>query len=670
MTRLVDVDGGPTAGALERRVPTRAVMVGGRDELRQVLTERRYMEELLAGEKQVLEMIATRAPLEQSLGAVNQLVEACLPGTLSSVLLLDKDQERLRHGSAPSLPEAYVAAVDGLAIGPAVGSCGTAAYLGEPVIVSDISADPLWTDYRELALEFSLAACWSTPIVSPERSVLGTFAVYRRERGEPADGELEVIERMTHLAGIAIERDQADEATRELTEQLSFQASHDTLTGLYNRDQLERRLRRLLDDARRHGREHALCYMDLDQFKIINDSCGHDAGDELLRQLARELQPAVFERDMLARLGGDEFGVLLEDCSLDHAKTVAEGMRQVVEAFRFSWRGGEFQVGASIALVPIVESSESVTGILRAADATCYAAKDEGRNRIRVYRPDDARLLRRSGEMRWVNRIRLALEEDRFHLEVQPIASLRGPRPSGAHFELLLRMEDEDGHRLTPEAFLAAAEHYSLATLLDRWVLATACDWLRRQARHLEQVYLCSINLSGQSLADQDFLRFVLSELEEKQIPPEKICFEITETAAIADLSHATRFIQALRTLGCRFALDDFGTGFSSFAYLKSLPVDFLKIDGMFVVGVLKKRFDQCVVRSIVELSRLAGKRTVAEFVEDERVLRKLEQIGVDFAQGYAVGRPRPLETMRLPEAPTVVDDAAAAKPRQLVLRY
>ncbi len=654
-----------------RRVSTRAVKFGGEEQMRQILAERRHMEELLAGEKQVLELIATNAPLEESLGAVNRLIESCLPATRSSILLLDAACQKLRHGSAPGLPEAYVAAVDGLPIGPAVGSCGTAAYLGQQVIVSDIAADPLWADYRELALRFSLAACWSTPICSSEGRVLGTFAVYRRERSEPAAADLEIIERMTHLAGIAIERHQADEAARELTEKLSFQASHDALTGLHNRDHFERRLGQLLGDARGHGRQHALCYLDLDQFKVINDGCGHVAGDELLRRLGAELRHQVAEQDVLARLGGDEFGVLLEDCSLARAKRVAGALCQTIGDFRFPWQGEEFSVGVSIGLVPIVASSESTTGILRAADAACYAAKDQGRNRIRTYRPDDAQLLRRSGEMRWVNRIRLALEEDRFRLDYQPIAALRGPRSRGAHFELLLRLEDDNGRRLTPEAFLGAAERYNLATLLDRWVLAAACDWLKSQARHLEQVHLCSINLSGQSLADSDFLRFVLCELEGKQIPPEKICFEITETAAIADLSHATRFIEALRTLGCRFALDDFGTGFSSFAYLKNLPVDFLKIDGSFVVGLLEGRFDLGVIRSIVELSRLAGKRTIAEFVENDLVLRKLEQIGVDFAQGYAVGRPRPLETMTLPEPGRVEGDAPlAAGPRQLALRY
>ncbi|MCP3961842.1 MAG: EAL domain-containing protein [bacterium] len=604
----------------------------------------RSSETLLSGEKRALEMIAANAPLQPILDTVNQVIEARLPGTLCSVLLLDPAERRLRHGSAPSLPEAYRAAIDGLAIGPEVGSCGTAAYLGRQVIVSDIASDPLWADYRELARRHSLAACWSTPIYSSTQEILGTFAVYYRESRAPTTVDLEVMERMTHLAGIAIERHRSDEATRELAEKLSFQATHDSLTGLLNRYEFERRMRRLLEEARRHQGEHALCYMDLDQFKIINDTCGHVAGDELLRQLGHLLGNQVFQRDTLARLGGDEFGVLLENCSLGKAKKVADTLRRAIEGFRFLWEGKSFSVGVSIGLVPISEASDSLTGILRAADSACYVAKDEGRNRIHTYRADDAELARRSGEMRWVNRIRLALEEDRFHLEFQPIVDVCGPRTPGEHFELLLRMEDEEGRQVAPEAFMPAAERYQLATKIDYWVLGSAFDWLISEPGLLERVRLCSINLSAQSLGDLDFLRFVLRGIEEKRIPPERICFEITETAAIANLSQANHFIRTLRTLGCRFALDDFGTGFSSFAYLKSLPVDYLKIDGMFVTELAEDRIDQAVVRSMVEIGKVMGKRTIAEAVESEIVLGKLRAIGVDYAQGNAIGRPLPIE--------------------------
>ncbi len=490
---------------------------------------------------------------------------------------------------------------------------------------------------------------------------------------ELLEGEKQVLEMIATNAPIASGLDAVSrviEAGHALAEELSFQASHDTLTGLYNRDAFERRLHELLDDARQKAREHALCYLDLDQFKVINDSCGHAAGDELLRQLGSRLRSQVVKPDMLARLGGDEFGVLLKNCSLVRAKRQAAALRRTIKDFRFRWQDEEFSIGVSIGLVRIVESSESTADILRAADSACYAAKDEGRNRIRTYRPDDTDLVRRSGEMRWVNRIRLALEEGRFGLDYQPIVPVCGPPAGGAFIELLLRMEAEDGRRIGPDAFLGAAERFHLATLLDSWVVAAASDWLKGHPQHLEQVAMCSINLSGQSLTDRDFLRFVLRELEAKQIPPEKLCFEITETTAIANLPHAEQFIRVLRTLGCRFALDDFGTGFSSFAYLKSLPVDYLKIDGMFVVGLLEDRFDLAVIRQIVELSQVIGKQTIAEFVESDLILSKLEQIGVDYAQGYAVGRPQPLETMTLPLAPVATPSSSASVPRQLELRF
>ncbi len=644
---------------------------------------RRRTDGLLADEKRALEMIAAGAPLAGVLDAVNGAIEARLPGTLCSILLLEAGGRHLRHGSAPSLPESYNRAIDGLEIGPEVGSCGTAAHTGRQVIVSDIAGDPLWADYRELAREHSLAACWSTPIRSSSQETLGTFAIYYRERREPGAPDFEVMERMTHLAGIAIERHQAQESARELSEKLAHQASHDALTGLLNRYELERRLELMLDDARSTGRHHALCYLDLDQFKIINDSCGHAAGDELLRQLGSLLRREVSRRDIVARLGGDEFGVLLEDCSLARAEEVADTLRRAIRDFRFRWREKSFRIGVSIALVPITAASDSLTGILRAADSACYVAKDKGRNRIHTYRPDDAELVRRSGEMKWVNEIRIALEEDRFRLMVQPIVPLGPPRDRkasearGELFELLLRIEGEDGGLVAPGEFLPAAERYDLATLLDVWVLSAAFDWLGGDPRHLESAHLCSINLSAQSLGDLEFLKRIIRGLEERQIPPEKICFEITETAAIANLAHASRFIRSLRSLGCRFALDDFGTGFSSFAYLKSLPVDFLKIDRIFVKGVLEDRVDSAVIGSMVEIGRLTGKRTIAEGVESESVLRMLERIGVDYAQGYHLGRPHRLEDfsrLRAERAAASATRVAASRPSagpsQLALPY
>ncbi len=370
------------------------------------------------------------------------------------------------------------------------------------------------------------------------------------------------------------------------------------------------------------------------------------AGDELLRQLGGLLQQKVRRRDTLARLGGDEFGVLMEHCSLEHALRVANTLREAVEEYRFVWEDKGFNIGVSIGLVPITEISESIAGVLSAADTACYAAKDEGRNRIHVYREDDAELAKRHGEMQWVARIDRALEEDRFQLNFQPIVSVKSGEQKGAHYELLLRMQDEEGHIVHTSVFLPAAERYNLATKLDRWVVRKAFEWLTRHPEHLERLYLCEINLSGHSLGDGEFLELVIQQLGEAAIPPEKVCFEVTETAAIANLTSATHFIQTLKGVGCHFALDDFGSGLSSFAYLKTLPVDFLKIDGLFVKDIADDPTDLAMVKSINEIAQAMGKQTVAEFVENEAILEKLREIGVDYAQGHYIGGPRPIEEM------------------------
>jgi len=433
--------------------------------------------------------------------------------------------------------------------------------------------------------------------------------------------------------------------THTLAEKLSYQASHDALTGLINRREFERRLQRVLKTARIEKTEHALCYMDLDQFKVINDTCGHVAGDELLRQLGAVLQARARKRDTVARLGGDEFGVLMEHCSLEDAERVADTFRSAIEKFRFQWENKAFTIGVSIGLVPITETSESMVHVMSAADSACYAAKDQGRNRILVYRLDDAALSRRHGEMQRVTQINWALGEDRFRLYCQPIIPVAGG-DEGAHYELLLRMEDEEGHLVPPGNFLPAAERYNLATKLDRWVVGTGFDWLSRHPGQLESLGVCAINLSGQSLGDEEFLTFMVGQFEKVDIPPEKICFEITETAAIANLATATGFMVKLKELGCKFALDDFGSGLSSFAYLKNLPVDYLKIDGVFVKDIPDDPIDFAMVKSINEIGQLMGIKTIAEFVENDAILEKLRGLGVDYAQGYGIGKPRPLDEL------------------------
>jgi diguanylate cyclase (GGDEF)-like protein/PAS domain S-box-containing protein len=427
---------------------------------------------------------------------------------------------------------------------------------------------------------------------------------------------------------------------RALSQQLRFQASHDALTGLVNRREFENRLERASKSAESGRSEHAVCYLDLDQFKIINDTCGHVAGDELLRRLGRVLAQQVRSQDTLARLGGDEFGVLLENCSMHVAERVANALRRTIEDFRFVWEKQVFGIGVSIGVVPIQGLGQTVSSILSAADAACYAAKDRGRNRIHIYREGDVELARRHGEMRWVTRIQTALEENRFELARQPIVPLSISSGNDCHYELLVRMRDEDGNIVLPDAFLPAAERYNLSVKLDRWVVREAFRMLTRDPDHLEKLFLCSINLSGVSLADEDFLIFVTTEFATTGLPPSKVCFEITETAAIANLSGAMRFIEVLRRIGCRFALDDFGSGLSSFAYLKSLPVDFLKIDGVFVKDIIEDPIDRELVRSINEIGHVMGKYTIAEFVESSEILAALGEIGVDYAQGYELGEP------------------------------
>jgi diguanylate cyclase (GGDEF)-like protein/PAS domain S-box-containing protein len=437
-----------------------------------------------------------------------------------------------------------------------------------------------------------------------------------------------------------------------LSEELSFQATHDPLTGLINRRELENRLERVLHTAQNMGVEHALCYLDLDQFKVINDTCGHIAGDELLRQLGDLLPSKVRKRDTLARLGGDEFAVLMEHCPIDQAERVAHALRSTVEEFRFAWEDKTFNIGVSIGLVSINSHSRSVDEVLSAADTACYMAKERGRNRIYLYDPGSVELARRHGEKEWVSRISQALEANRFELFYQPIRHLDPSRKTGAEgrfYELLLRMTDVDGELVYPGAFLPAAERFNLSTRLDQWVLSRAFDWLKSTPGRLDDLYLCSINLSGHSLADQEFHRFVLQQFADSGIPGEKICFEVAETAAIANFGNAARFISAIKDLGCRFALDDFGSGLSSFAYLKHLAVDFLKIDGVFVKDIVDDPIDFAMVKSINEIGQVMGKKTIAEFVEGDAILEKLGEIGVDFVQGYAVGRPRPLST--LPES-------------------
>jgi len=426
---------------------------------------------------------------------------------------------------------------------------------------------------------------------------------------------------------------------RELNRRLSYHASHDILTGLVNRREFENCLERALKSAKARETSYALCYLDLDQFKIINDSCGHNAGDALLSQLGALLKSKIRWRDTLARLGGDEFGLLLEACSLEEAMRTAELLREAIRDHKFTWDERTFSLGVSIGVVPISAANEDVASLLSAADSAAQAAKEAGRNRVYSYQEHDIDLMRRRREMRWAARINNALEDSRFELFRQTIRPLQEPE-SGTHFELLLRMRDENGTLVSPDLFITAAERYGITPNIDRWVVEHALRWLVSEADERERLSMCSINLSGQSLTDDDFLPYVIQQFQHSGIDATKICFEITETAAVGSYAQASRFINALKELGCKFALDDFGTGLSSFGYLKHFPVDFLKIDGSFVKEILHDPIDREMVRSINEIGHLTGKKTIAEFAENREIITMLKGMGIDYAQGYGVAEP------------------------------
>ena len=447
----------------------------------------------------------------------------------------------------------------------------------------------------------------------------------------------------------AVERElrEAQNRRQHLAAQITIEhlAYHDVLTGLYNRAEFERRLTQALKNASA-DRQYALFYLDLDQFKIVNDTCGHLAGDEMLKQVTALLKEPMRGSDILARLGGDEFGVLLENCSLAHAEELAGRMLQMVEEFRFPWRGKTFSIGVSIGLVMLDSPEQTHTEIMRAADMACYAAKDHGRGRIHVYRPDDAELEQRRGEMEWVSHITNALQENQFVLHQQRILALDGAA-SGPSCEFLIRMKDIDGKLIMPCAFLPAAERYDLMPKLDRWVVSNVF-------KHLAQLFASNtakddsiffVNLSGATLGDESFLSFVNAALSSSNIPPQTICFEITETAAIANLNNALLFIQHVKSLGCKVALDDFGTGLSSFSYLKTFAAaDYLKIDGGFVRDMLQDPMDTAIVQAINNIGHVAGMKTIAEFVENKDIQNRLTEMGIDYAQGYGIHKPEAIE--------------------------
>ena len=853
------------------------------------IAARRQADTLAYGERRVLELIAANAPLERTLHAVVRLVEQLHPTTGAAIFLLEPSAGRLTLAASGGLQRPVTEALATLPVGLKAGSCGAAASLGRQVVVRDIARDSLWTEFGGGLLASGIKACCSTPIVTTGERVHGTLAIFFGAARGPVTEELDLVTRLTQLAGIAIRRKQDEAALREsegrfralfdnvvdgvfqaaptgeilsanpalvrmlgyddaealgrcnmatffvegkerdrlvaelqsygrvrhfeyqlrtrsgrvivviensrlvvdtegralyfegtitditqrkaaeralfnekeraqgtlqsigdavvttdavgnveylnpvaeqltgwetreaqglpideiikltdetsgepvanpvlrclregrvvavtdnivltardgsgvavqdsaapirdrsgqvvgavmvfhdvsherqLHRKLAYFASHDALTGFINRREFEERLSQALRVVQQEpGRCAALLYMDLDQFKVVNDTCGHGAGDLLLRQLGDVLRARVPKSGVLARLGGDEFAVLLPDCSVSIAAQIAEGLREAIAAFRFAWRDSSLKVGVSIGMIPVEAESESVGALMSAADVACYVAKDLGRNGIHVYEEGDA--AERHQEMQWVARINRALEEERFELFYQPIVPIGPKADHWPHYELLLRMRDERGELVVPTAFIPAAERYNLMPSLDRWVISHTLETLVYRGDPGTPPYTLAINLSGTTLNDARFLDFVLDELTAAAVPHGALCFEITETAAIANLGQVITFMRALKARRCQFSLDDFGTGLSSLTYLKNLPVDYVKIDGQFVRNVLRDAADQCVVESIARMAKAFKIQAIAERVESRDVMQRLGELGVAFAQGFFIAVPQ-----------------------------
>jgi len=430
---------------------------------------------------------------------------------------------------------------------------------------------------------------------------------------------------------------------RGLARQMSYQATHDALTGLVNRREFERRMSEAIEGGHRGDGQHVLCYLDLDRFKVVNDTSGHLAGDSMLREVAKLLRDAVRDSDTVGRLGGDEFGMLLIGCPLEKARQIADDVCRAVGDYRFVWKDKIFNIGVSVGLVEISRESGTLEELFAAADSACYVAKKQGSGRVAVYSARDEALARHTGEIQWLQKLQGALKESRFQLYHQPIVPAHGQDGGGPATEVLVRLQDEAGHQVPPSEFVRAAERYRLMSLVDRWVVQTALAALGRGAIPIPANRSVAINISGQTLGDVQFLEFVVECFDSTGVAPSQVCFEIAETAVVANLDHARRFVGVLHGMGCQFALDDFGSGVGSFSNLKNLPMDYLKIDGSFMRNLARDSVNQAMVSAMIKLARTLNFKVIAEQVEDAAALEAARRMGVDYVQGYAIARPQPL---------------------------
>ena len=483
------------------------------------------------------------------------------------------------------------------------------------------------------------------PVIIVSGEICEDVAVGAMGRGAQDYIMKDNLARLTPVVNRELKQNEARKAKREAEENYHYLAYHDTLTDLVNRKEFQNRLDLALQEAKSSRDTHIFMFLDLDQFKIVNDTCGHIAGDELLVKITQILKTHIRDRDTLARLGGDEFGILLESCTKSQALQTADEIRHDVSNMRFVWQKKPFDISISVGIVQINEHANDHQELLTCADIACYAAKDKGRNGVTWYSPDDADLHQRRSEMQWAPRIKQAAEEDKFVLFLQPMANLQDD--IGPHAEFLVRMDEGDG-LIPPGAFIPAAERYNLMPVIDRWVVDHVFKYLDYSGLGRQDAGIYFVNLSGSTLSDQSFFEHIKKLQVVHNINPERICFEITETEAINNLVDAVEFIIDIREKGFKFALDDFGVGLSSFSYLKTIPVDVLKIDGGFVKNMMTDPIDEGIVEACNQIAHAAGLKTVAEFIEDEETLQALKEMGVNFGQGYHIQKPGPLPIVRL----------------------
>lgn len=593
------------------------------------ITARKKMQVMCSGQNRLLEMIALGAPMEDILDKLIRLIESQSPGMLGSILLLDEDGVHVRHGAAPNLPESYVHAINGEPIGPRAGSCGTAMFLRKPVIVTDIMTDPLWTNYRQFAASYGLRACWSTPIMSSESKVLGSFAMYYLEPRSPEAADLRLAELASHVAGIAIERKQKEERIRHM-------AYHDALTGLPNRILLEENLGKIIAHAKRHLGLVAMLFIDLDNFKRINDSLGHHIGDLLLQDVARRLQHCLRKDDLMARLGGDEFVIVLT--SLRHSEEAAlvadKAFKSLVAPFEIG--GHSLHVGSSIGISLYPTDGANAEVLMRAADAAMYHAKESGRGNYRFFTQNLNVAVQH--RLALENQLRGAVARGELTLHYQPQVDLQSERICSA--EALLRWHHAERGMVPPDQFIAIAEETGLILPIGEWVLREGCEQLARWRTNGHADLRIAVNLSARQVLQPGIANLIASVLREFKLPASALDLEITETMLMQPNEENRATLLGLAGMGIGLSVDDFGIGYSSLSYLKRFPIHSLKIDRSFVGGIGKDQNDMAITSAIVGMAQGLRLNVVAEGVETVEQAGFLKSIGCKSAQGYYYGRP------------------------------